>query len=141
MLLSGALLALSILLLLWKLPSLHTKALDHPALSDVTITLAVVALGLISLTFSGLMVGIIGGILLSGYFSVAPKLRNIRRERDITPRRLQRADARCVNRTSARKPRFEDLQSLQEMEDYLSTKTTKPLTHAQVIAIITGDNK
>jgi hypothetical protein len=135
MFLSGILLALSVLLLLWKLPSLHTKALDHPALSDITITLAVVALGLISLTFSGLMVGIIGGILLSGYFSVAPKLRNIRRkERVINPLHVSLT-------RRPRKQRFEDLQSLKEMEDYLSTKTTKPLTHAQVIAIITGDSK
>jgi MFS superfamily sulfate permease-like transporter len=132
MFISGLLLALTVLLLLWKLPRLHKSALDHPALSDITITLAVVALGLISLTFSGLMVGIIAGICLSAYFGIAPKLRNIgSKERVIN----------ALPRMAKRQPkiRFEDLNTLEEMEAYLALRSKKPMTYKQALKEIKGE--
>jgi hypothetical protein len=131
MFLSGILLALTVLLLLWKLPRVHKSALDHPALSDVTITLAVVALGLISLTFSGLMVGIIAGICLSAYFGIAPKLRNIKRP-EIS-----------INNPLPRRPKRRDITSfntIEEIEEYLeASKKQKPWTYKSALKAIQED--
>jgi hypothetical protein len=114
MFISGLLLALTVLLLLWKLPNVHQSALNHPALSDITITLAVVAMGLISLTFSGLITGVIAGIALSAYFSIAPKLRNIKRpEINITPLTF-------TTRKREPKIKFEDLNTIEEMEAFVA---------------------
>jgi hypothetical protein len=126
MFISGLLLALSVLLLLHKLPRLHKTALDHPAFSDVTITLAVVALGLISATFSGLLVGIIAGICLSAYFSIAPKLRDIKRP-EISLNNLTH---------SPRKPRrksIQDFTTITEIEEYLEEKQRKPWTYKSAL--------
>jgi MFS superfamily sulfate permease-like transporter len=89
MFISALLLALSVLLLLHKMPRLHQTALAHPAVSDVTITLAVLALGVLSTTFIGMITGVIAGVLLSMYFTVAPRVRAFslpkRREKVINP--------------------------------------------------------
>jgi hypothetical protein len=79
-------------------------------------------MGLISLTFSGLLVGVIAGVLLSFYFSIAPRIRDIKRpEINLNP--LPRRE---------RKPKikFEDLITLEDMEAYVAAnKKQKPYTY------------
>jgi hypothetical protein len=139
---SGILLALAVLLLVHKLPRVHDAALSHPAGADVVVTVGVILLGLISLTFSGLIMGVVAGICLSFYLSIAPKVRNFgRKERVINPitnlvthRRIQGAGAPCVNRTKPKRVRFEDLTTIEAMQARLKEQEPKPhLTYKQAL--------
>jgi hypothetical protein len=132
MFITGALLALSILLLLWKIPTLHKSALKHPALSDVGITTGVIGLGLVSLTFSGMITGVIAGIILSAYFSIAPKIKLpslTRKEKLINGER--------INFTIASGTTIEDVEKFIARHD----KKQKPLTLEQHIKSIKLEQK
>jgi ABC-type uncharacterized transport system permease subunit len=131
MIISGLLLALSVLLLLHKLPKLHKQALNHPAISDITITMGVLVLGLVSLTFSGLMVGIIAGVALSIYFSIAPKVKLP------SLKHKERLVGTTVNFTIAPGTTIEDVEKFIAKYD----KQQKPLTLEQHIKSIKLEQK
>jgi MFS superfamily sulfate permease-like transporter len=141
MFLTGALLALSVLLLLWKLPSVHAAALRHPAFSDISITVGVVCLGIISTSFIGLITGVIAGVLLSMYFTVAPRMRAFSmpkrrpRERVINPvptiRRKEMATMIQQSSTTA------------EIQEYINQLKGKPhhKTEAELLALLSAKHR
>jgi hypothetical protein len=132
MIISGLLLAASVLLLLYKLPRLHKLSLSHPAASDVGITIAVVAFGMLSLTFSGMLTGIVAGIALSIYYSIAPKVKMpsfTRKEKLIT--------GETINITIGKEATITDVENFIKRYD----KSQRPLTLDQLVKQIEKEQK
>jgi MFS superfamily sulfate permease-like transporter len=141
MFLTGALLALSVLLLLWKLPSVHAAALRHPAFSDISITVGVVCLGIISTSFIGLITGVIAGVLLSMYFTVAPRMRAFsmpkRREKVINPLKpptIRRKEVATVVQQSA---------TTAEIQEYINQLKGEPrrATEQELLALLSAKHR
>lgn len=151
MFLSGLLLAVAVWLLLIKLPRVHRASLNNPAASDVIITLGVILLGLFTLTFSGLIMGVIAGIMLSVYFSVAPKVRDIarqhplkRQERIINPQPLNlEGDLHAQFEQYMNEPRAlpaPPKPKLDAIDKFLAKQEKrKPMTYDEAMKIIKGE--